>query len=84
MVVESVKGSHQQLDHELACGQPVEFELLLDDYGDILKDFQLGSDTMSLCFIKVTLAAVQCVSENGNKLGEESLDLPTVINLKLL
>lgn len=61
VVVESVKGSHHQLDHELACGQAVEFELLLDDYGEILKDFQLESDMMSLCFIKVTLAAVQSV-----------------------
>lgn len=61
VVVESVKGGHHQLDHELACGQAVEFELLLDAYGEILKDFQLGSDVMSLCFIKVTLAAVQNV-----------------------
>lgn len=43
VAVESVKGGHHQLDHGLASGQAVEFELLLDDYGENLKDFQLGS-----------------------------------------
>lgn len=33
------KGSRQELDHELSCGQAREFALYLEDYGELLKDF---------------------------------------------
>lgn len=36
------KGSHQESDHELSCGQATEFELYLGDYGELLKVFLAG------------------------------------------
>lgn len=79
------KGSRQELDHELSCGQAREFALYLEDYGELLKDFQLGSDMISFVFYKGhSGSCADRVIENGNKLGTQNLDFPGVIKLNLL
>lgn len=85
LVVKLAKGSHQELDSELSCGQAMEFALYLKGYGELLKDFQLGSDMISCVLYKGhSGSCAEHVIENGNKLGEQNLDFPGVIKLNFL
>lgn len=83
--MKSVKGNNQELDHELSCGQAMEFELYLEDYGELLKDFSLVNDMISFVFYKGhSGSCAESVIENSNKLGDQNLDFPRITKLKFL